>query len=97
MRYLLSLVIISLLLLSGCKDDQSNKPAQQDLESLNKQIEVQKNELMKINEKATELVSENQRLKRDYEDLFFLICSEANSQCPEIGRASCRERVSIDV
>jgi hypothetical protein len=82
MRYLLSLVIISLLLLSGCKDDQSNKPAQQDLESLNKQIEVQKNQLIKINEMEAELVLENQRLKRDYEDLFFLICSEANSQCP---------------
>jgi outer membrane murein-binding lipoprotein Lpp len=86
MRFLLSLVILSLLVLSGCRDEQAVETAQPEIENLNKQLEVKKNELMEINKKATELVSENQQLKeelkRDYEDLFFLICRESNSQCP---------------
>jgi regulator of replication initiation timing len=110
MRSILSLAVVSLLLFSGCKDDQAAKTAQLAIDSLNQQLEAQKIELMKINENTTGLLAENQRLKdelitkqnaiteaqqqssdkqkdidyltRDYEDLFFLICSEANSHCP---------------
>ncbi|QGQ94427.1 hypothetical protein EHS13_05665 [Paenibacillus psychroresistens] len=89
MRYTLCLVIASLLIVSGCKGDQSAKKAEQDIVSLNIQLEAIKADLEAKQNATTEAQQQTKdkqqyidSLTRDYEDLLYLICSEANTQCP---------------